>query len=91
MTESESETVSTDEVYVAATFSSSSGPTIQLREVLLGASPAVLIEPEVDEQAGRYGFSLSAVDLGLADLVTVLRLCADNIERAAAEQEEHDG
>lgn len=77
------ETVPTDDVYVAATLNYSSGPTVKIREVLFGLSPAVLIEPDVDEEAGRYGFNVSSVDLDADDLVAILRLCADNIERAA--------
>jgi hypothetical protein len=73
----------TDDVYVQATFTSSEGPTVTMREVVLGLSPSILIEPDVDVDAGRYGFVLSAVDLDPTDLVTILRLCADNIEIAA--------
>lgn len=78
------ENVNTEDVYVSATMSFTDGGEVSVRQVLFGLSPAVLIEPDVDEDAGRYGFNVSSVDLEADDLVSVLRLCADNIELAEA-------
>lgn len=77
-------------VYVSATFAYTDDSTITVREVLFGLSPAVLIEPDVDEDARRFGFNVAAVDLDVDDLVTILRLCADQIEEAAARAEADD-
>jgi hypothetical protein len=77
------EAVDTDDVYVQATFHYTDAATLSVRELLFGLTPGVLIEPDVDIEAGRYGFVVDAVDLEPADLITVLRLCADNIELAA--------
>jgi hypothetical protein len=93
VTESEQEdgAVDTDDVYVQATMSFTDGPSVTVRELLFGLTPGILIEPDVDEEAGRYGFVVNAVDLEADDLVKVLRLCADNIELAAAREAEESG
>jgi hypothetical protein len=83
--------VDTDDVYVQATFHFTDGPFFNVRELLFGLTPAVLVEPDVDEEAGRYGFVVNAVDLEPADLVKVLRLCADNIEVAAEREAAGEG
>ena len=89
---SEDDAVATDDVYVEARLTFTDGGTIRMRQVLFGLAPAILIEPDVDEDVGRYGFIVNSVDLEPDELVTVLRLCADNIERAdEIEEEGSDG
>lgn len=67
----------TGSVAINTTLAFSDAETIELRTVYLGLSPAIYITPDVDGE--DVSFNIHACDLELDDLISVLRLLADNI------------
>lgn len=76
---------------IKATLRDSDSGRYELRQIVLGMSPMVLIEPEIDDDAEEVIYRIDATDFdSVEDLADMLRALADGISTGTVTEEEAD-